>query len=76
LHVVLGLRGERPSGLMYQKKYPEGLKPAAGRRPPLRFTLAQLTQQGREIRLSRSSASNGKQGVSRTRIWNANALRG
>ncbi|MBK7860636.1 MAG: valine--tRNA ligase [Archangiaceae bacterium] len=49
LHVVRGAKVDE-LGAMYQKKYKEGL-PAYGA-DALRFTLAQLTQQGREIRLA------------------------
>ncbi len=66
LHVVRGAKNEE-LGAMYQKKYKEGL-PAYGA-DALRFTLAQLTQQGREIRLAFQRIEGNRNFCNK--IWNA-----
>ncbi len=66
LHVVRGAKVDE-LGAMYQKKYKDGL-PAYGA-DALRFTLAQLTQQGREIRLAFQRIEGNKNFANK--IWNA-----
>jgi valyl-tRNA synthetase len=66
LHVVLGAQ-PGDLGAMYQKKYKDGL-PAYGA-DALRFTLAQLTQQGREIRLAFQRIDGNRAFCNK--IWNA-----
>jgi valyl-tRNA synthetase len=66
LHVVRGAKVDE-LGAMYQKKYKEGL-PAYGA-DALRFTLAQLTQQGREIRLAFQRIEGNKNFCNK--IWQA-----